>query len=153
LGVKWAAIPGVTAPSSQVTSNTANGQGAVNTAIPIFTNTTTVGSDITYATSANDGNSYTINQDANYAMSLTHNYTSADAFGISLNSAQLTTGVATITLANRLTMSHCVANKTATCGLTIRLVAGDVIRVHGEPGAAVFNNSWSQFTITQESIL
>ena len=60
------------------------------------------GSDITYTASSTNGDSYTINTAGVYSIHLNDGYASgACQIGISLNSAQLTTNIASITAANR----------------------------------------------------
>ena len=152
-GVKtFSSQPVVPAPS-RVRLNTANGYGSTNTAIRRFTNTVTnQGSDITYADSATLGASFTINTNGVYAITYTDCFTGVGSFhGISVDSNQLTTSVATITAANRLTvMGDPTGNYGGPASWTGYLTAGQVIRPHAV--AAVATGTMPQdFTITRIS--
>lgn len=135
---------------STVRLHTANGFGSTNTVIRRFTTTVTnTGTDITYADSATNGATFTINTTGRYAIGFTDSSGSATDFGISLNSSQLTTGISGITDADRLSMvTTGGANYRGFCGSTLTLTAGDVIRAHtsGTSGG-IANNT--QFTITR----
>lgn len=136
--------------ASMVRLNTANGYGSTNTKIRRFTNTVTnTGSDITYADSAANGASFTINTPGVYAISYSDIFNAQAANGISLNSSQLTTAIQSITVADRL----CVADTggssfSATVATTIYLSAGAVVRAHTN-GAADSVPALAQFTITR----
>ena len=138
---------------SMVRVNTANLFGSTNTVIRRFSTTvTSQGGDITYADSATLGALFTINTNGVYAISYTDGYAGGPSpVGISLNSAQLTTSVASITAADRLAMSSASAGDfMETTSTTVYLPAGSLIRPHTTTGA---NNpttpSQSQFTITR----
>lgn len=99
------------APFSQgsrsiVRLNTANGRGSTNTCIQRFTNIdTNYGTAITYADSATLGASFTINEDGIYSINFykgINTGTSICQAGISLNSSQLTTGLFSVAVADRL---------------------------------------------------
>lgn len=127
------------------------GYGAVNTTINRWTTTvSSVGTGVTFTNDANAGSAFTINETGIYSINFSQNTSGAAEFGISLNSAQLTTQVGTITSADRLAMANVsVANHTAQCNFTGRLTAGDVLRPHGDTtggGAGAAKASW---TITQ----
>lgn len=111
-----------------------NGHGSTNTKIRRFTTTEySTGSHITYADSATLGASFTIAAGGAglYACEFSDNTgASASAHGISLNSAQLTTGITAITDANRLTLTYCDADVAMPCTTVVRLAAGDVVRPH-----------------------
>lgn len=129
-GVVNLASPGTA--NASVSCNTGNGHGATNTKIRRFTNSTTTGVAITYADSSTLGGTFTINEAGLYSISYTDARTAgAGALGISLNSAQLTTTIDSITVANRLLW----ANTPGAAGYGVatwsgRLAAGDVIRAH-----------------------
>ena len=131
--------------------NTANGYGSTNTKIRRFTNTVTnQGSDITYADSATNGASFTINKAGRYAISYTDNFNAAASLGISLNSAQLTTNVDSITLSTLLAHANIqTINTPNTISVTLELAANDVIRPHTN-GTAV-GTGVVLFTITRVS--
>lgn len=135
---------------SMVRVNTANGYGSTNTMIRRFTTVVTnQGSDITYADSATLGATFTINTNGVYAVSFNDSYGSAEHVGISKNSTQLTTQFFSITLADKVAaMTTAGTNLASNCGVTLYLVAGDVIRAH-TTGSAFAGATASMFTITR----
>lgn len=144
---------GTEAPRSMVRMDTGNGHGSTNTRIRRFTNITSQqGSAITVTQSATDGDSFTINEDGVYSIGYSDMRSAGDAImGISLNSSQLTTSIASIAVADRLHLVFSVgANNYGHCSATVILSKGDVIRAHtdGNQNAAV---DLVQFTITQVS--
>jgi hypothetical protein len=71
--------------------------------------------------------------------------------GISKNSTQLTTQFFSIALADKVAaMTTAGTNLASNCGVTLYLVAGDVIRAH-TIGSAFAGASASMFTITRVS--
>jgi hypothetical protein len=126
---------------SAVRLNTANGYGSTNTKIRRLTNIiANTGSDITYADSAANGASFTINTDGVYAISFSDNFTAAGYVGISLNSSQLTTNVPDIAAADILAICTTAgASYLGECTAIIPLNAGDIIRLHTS-GAATGAN-------------
>lgn len=112
--------------------NTANGYGSTNTMIRRFTNILlNQGADVTYADSATLGGSFTINKSGVYAFSYSDSFASAQFFGLSLNSAQLTTAINSITAANVLVMGITGgAGSPQTVAATVYLQVGDVVRAH-----------------------
>ena len=132
----WQNAPGV--GNSEVIVNTGNGYGSTNTRIRRFTTTqSSVGTDITYADSAANGASFTINTTGIYAISYTERPSSAGYFGISVNSTELSTSIDTIADTNRIALSANGASLQATSvSVTTRLASGDVVRAHvGAAGA------------------
>ncbi len=117
---------------SEVTLTAGNGNGSVNTAIARFTTPQrNVGNDITYADSATLGASFTINTPGLYAITVVMLGTAGNAAGVSVNSAQLTTGVQAITAATRPVYCHIPnANQAFVASTVVRLAAGDVVRCH-----------------------
>ena len=112
---------------------TGNGHGSTNNQIRRFTTTqSSSGSAITYADSATLGATFTINTAGLYAISYADSCTSAvQNFGVSLNSAQLTTNIVLITAANRLGMTFSVgAGLGNVITIVALLAAGDVLRPH-----------------------
>jgi hypothetical protein len=109
-----------------------NGAGSTNTKIRRFVTTVVnTGSAITYADSVADGASFTINAEGVYNILYSdYSSTTAVVHGISLNSAQLTTAIDSITNANRLSIANSAINTATLCSVTKRLSAGDVIRPH-----------------------
>lgn len=140
--------------TSQVVAWSGNGVGSTNTAIFQFTQSSTVGSGITYANNGTSGTSFTINESGVYAISYIDYAGASDIFvGISLNSSQLTTSIDGITIADCLAALRVKStNNSGTAVATARLVAGDVIRPHVLAGATNHLggvNNYQQFRITQ----
>lgn len=144
-----------TASPSRVELNTngatTSGFGSTNTAIRRFTTIeTNVGSDITYADSATNGASFTINTNGIYAITHSDSYASAGLnSGISKNSNQLTTAISGITSANVLAVgSGNATNSAVHTSWTGYLVNGDVIRPHGSVASNTGTTN-SKFSITK----
>lgn len=127
--IPYTAVTGLA--HSSVIGDTPNGHGSTNTRIRRWTNTTTTGTDITYADSATAGMTLTINTTGFYVMTYTDaNSGAACNFGWSINSAQLTTSVNSITVANRLIEGGTTTGLQGNCSAGAYLTAGDVIRTH-----------------------
>lgn len=135
---------------SEVTLTGGNGTGSTNTAIARFTTAQrNVGTDITYADSATLGASFTINTPGLYSISVTNAESSAIAMGASVNSAQLTTGVAAITIATRPTYcANTTGGQVTGTSIIKRLAAGDVVRPHMN-NLGTNNNANSAFSISK----
>lgn len=126
---------GTSPGTSQVWVNTPNGHGSTNTAIRTFSNTVVnVGSDITYTSSATNGDSFTINTTGLYSITYSDGAsTQGNFYGLSRNSNQLTTSIDSINSAHFILDT---ANPTAVdsysipLSITIQLASGDVIRAH-----------------------
>lgn len=143
---------GAAVGNSMVRLNTANGYGSTNTKIRRFTNTVTnTGSDITYADSATNGASFTINTTGKYAISHTDQFTTGGGHaGISINSNQLTTNIGSITAAHIGATGYVAnANETVCASVTLDLTAGDVVRAHTNGEAAGTLTNATQFVITR----
>jgi len=129
-----------------VTVTTGNGHGSTNTKIRRFTTTlSSIGTAITYADSAANGASFTINARGLYAICYSDNGSSVQPFGVSVNSAQLTTDIQTITAANRLGIHYCIASGVSnTLPVVALLAVGDVVRPHdsGNMNSAVASDSY-----------
>lgn len=123
---------------SMVQLYTANGQGSTNTAIRRFTNTiTNTGTDITYADSATLGSTFTINTNGIYAIAYGDSFNGAGQLGLSLNSTQLSTNIASITDTNRIAFSSTTAaNVNAMVNATLYLPSSSIIRPHSIAGTA-----------------
>jgi len=144
-------------PSSIVPGNfslkleVGNGHGSTNNYIRRFTNTisNTLTTYATYADSSTNGMSVTVLVAGWFTMCYVDwNDTVDTVFGVSINSNQLTTSIASITSANRLTMVGTpAANRTAFCGGRRYCVPGDVIRAHtnGNPNGV---NLYTWFSVT-----
>ena len=137
--------------ASMVRLHTGNGCGSTNTAIKRFTTTAlNQGTDITYADSATLGASFTINTSGVYAISFSHTSTGTSYGGLSLNSAQLTTTVASITAANRLAAGQMgAAEIPLVVSWTGYLVAADVVRPHTDGSVDSSVPARENFTITR----
>jgi len=140
-------------PGSMVRCNTGNASpnqhGTTNTIIRHFANSSTTGSDITYAATNADGSSFTINADGVYAISYSDLVTaSSGVIGISLNSSQLTTSINSITTADRL-CSEAIGTSTQNISATVILSVGDVIRPHTDGFGNESETDRVDFIITQ----
>lgn len=137
--------------NSSVRLSAGNGFGSGNTHIRRFTTTvSSAGTDITYADDATAGMSCTINTTGVYAISYTDRRSDSAAtgyMGISLNSTQLSTSLASITNADILAISVSNSNDPATVAGSFHLTAGDTIRAHADG----MNDTGvlSRFTITR----
>lgn len=141
-----------TAVVSMVRLNTANGYGSIFSRIRRFTNVdANQGSDITYADSATNGASFTINTAGVYAISYTDNFTGASWVGISRNATLPASNISTLAIAEvvkAVTVSG--ANFPSEVSCTLFLPAGTVIRPHTDAapvGTAGANGC--MFTITR----
>jgi hypothetical protein len=137
---------------SVVRVNTANGYGSTNTFIRRFTTiVTNQGSDITYADSATLGATFTINTNGVYAISFSDQFNGSDFMGISLNSTQLTTSIASITASTRLAVTTTAtnANYPGSCGVTLYLNVGDVVRAHTDADPSGTIPALTTFTISR----
>lgn len=121
---------------SYVEGSTPNGHGSTNTMVRRWTNTTTVGGAITYADSAANGMSLTINEDGLYFMEYSDGNQGADGsafFGIAVN-ATGTTGITSLTFATGkranagggVTLDNGVSHVSA----LMRLSKNDVVTTH-----------------------
>lgn len=154
-GSGWHRIGNSMLPDSYVRVSTPNGHGSTNNRIRRFTSTTaSAGSDITFADSASNGSTFTINRKGIYVMSYTDESSAGEtAFGISVNSSELTTTISSITPADRLIFTETgSANNYSSTSVSALLNAGDVVRAHtnGSPNATTTR---AQFIITQVSKL
>jgi hypothetical protein len=152
-GLKWAANTATTLDHSVLT-HSPTGYGSTDNRIRIYSSATTRGTSITYATSATDGDTFTINDTGLYTISMMEFGTVANAtFGISNNGL----GNADITsLANsneQLAITFMpTASYPCSISVTVRLVAGDVIRAHVDGAGAGRPNGtgpMSQFRIVR----
>ena len=125
--------PQVPAKNSVVIVSTGNGHGSTNTRIRRWTTTLeNTGTAITYADSATLGGSFTINEAGIYAITVVDSsFGAAIIHGISVNSNQLTTSIASITAAHRLVEAAASASDTTIpCSVVTKLAQGDVVRAH-----------------------
>lgn len=143
---------GIAAPRSKVTCDTGNGYGSTNTKIRRFANASTQGTAITYTDDAALGGSFKINEDGVYNISYADFSTTAnDYIGLSKNTTQPTTSVASLTDSSFLILAGLpTANNFGVVPYTDIFRAGDVIRAHTS-GTANGNNNLVRFVITKVS--
>jgi len=132
------------AENSMVRLHTGNGHGSVNNKIRRFsTEVSNLGNAITYADSATDGASFTINEDGVYNVSYTDTYSAgAVRFGLSLNSSQLTNSINSLTADDMLSVTTAAsANFESESSWAGQLNKGDIIRPHtdGNPDGTTRN--------------
>lgn len=144
-------IPVQIGNKSEIFVTGGNGFGSTNTTIRRFsTSVVSLGSDITYADSATNGGSFTINTTGIYAISYTDGSSAAESIlGVSLNSSQLTTSIDSITNADRVTITDDYLNRYSNCSATLNLTASDVIRAHTDGTQNRTNDSEVLFRITR----
>ena len=136
--------------------NTLAGYGSTNNKIPYFTNeVSTDGSGIvTVENDSTNGFSITALIDCTVNFSWSVNANAATAFGVSLNSSQLTTGISSITTSDRIAYDDTSSSGVnATISASINLKAGDVLRPHTEssPPAGTANRNHLSFTAISEA--
>jgi hypothetical protein len=118
---------------SEVLLTNGNGHGSTNTKIRRYsTPQIQSGGDITYADSAADGASFTINTAGTYEITIVDAYSVNNSqIGASINSSQLTTSIDNITAADRLVFTNTsAAGFFNSASATFFANAGDVVRVH-----------------------
>jgi hypothetical protein len=138
-------------PDSQAHAYNGNGNGSSTDKIRRFSNNAVVGTDITYADSASNGASFTINADGIYALSYSDVGSSASGarICISLNQSNLLTQPQSLSATEILAIAQAGgANKQVCCSVTVRLSSGDVIRPSNN-GDADTTGSNCQFWVTQ----
>lgn len=132
---------------SEVHVHTGNGHGSTNNKIRRFTTTfLSIGTAITYADSAGNGGSFTINEDGMYFISYQDLHSSAHELGISVDSAQLTTAIDSITDATRIVWGTAVANRPGWCNWIGWIKAGSVVRAHTD-GTTTDTSSQGRFQV------
>jgi hypothetical protein len=136
---------------SRVRVHTSNGYGSVANKIRRFTTVVeNQGSDITYADSATQGATFTINKAGVYGISYSEVGSVAAHFGVTLNETQTTLFTTNVNAADRLCAAVCPsADWLGHTGVTAYLPAGSVIRPHTDAPGASANASAVQFTITR----
>lgn len=118
---------------SNVIASVGNGHGSTATMIRRFTTGTTTGTDITYADSATNGATFTINTSGTYGIAYSDiSTTGTVTIGISVNAASLTTTIGNTTIANgkRAQTSSSAANIITHVATSLYLTAGDIVRAH-----------------------
>jgi hypothetical protein len=137
------------AENSMIRLHTGNGYGSTNTKIRRFsTEVSNLGNAITYADSATDGASFTINEDGVYYISHTDgNIAFAGRTGISLNSTQLTTNIELTNTADIIGNVVCVSSNVGECTFSGQLYKGDIVRPHDYGGND--HTTQANFTISK----
>lgn len=109
-----------------------NGFGSTNNKIHRYTAAKTyIGTAVTYADSAANGASFTINEPGLYYMNMgDYSEGVASHYGISVNSSQLTTSIESITATNQVMYSYLTASIPGSFSGVAKFVAGDVVRPH-----------------------
>lgn len=135
---------------SEIVLTTANGHGSSSTYIRRFTTTElSVGSAMSYpGDSSTLGVEITIAKDGVYSIVYIDVYTGGIAIlGISLNSAELTTGITNIVASTRIAAAANDDGSTSLVATTRRLKVGDVIRPH--TNSTVNATTLAKFSITR----
>lgn len=154
----WAASPTLvsvmpfsTGSRSQFLANTSNGYGSTATKIRRWTNRTTVGTAITCADSATNGEVCTVNEDGVYSIEYHDQSSGTMTMGLSLNSSADTTNIQSIAVANRICLTFAgTATGAISCTWTGILKNGDSIKFHSD-GAAAGTTDRSGATMVQVS--
>lgn len=119
--------------TSEIVLDTGNGAGAVNTLVRRFTNTRkNSGPAITYADSANNGASFTINRKGKYAIMYADTNAAANSnFGITVNCSSLATAIPSMTYTQgKRAIAYIASSTRAFCQVTLNLEVGDVVRAN-----------------------
>ena len=131
-----------------------NGYGSTNLAIRRFqTVVTNTGTSITYADSASLGATFTINSTGVYSITYADQCSgSSFSFGASLNSTLLSSSIGDLSLTQRLFLANTSLSQVIIpASITLRLVAGDVIRAQTSVASTQDNSSAVQFSINRVS--
>lgn len=127
------------AGNHEITVSTPNGYGATSTKIARWTTTQSSSGSITYADNANTGGSFTCVVPGLYELCLMGPFgaTAALHIGASLNTTTPTTNIEAIAASERVLYGRWdnTVNSAFSMTKVVRLVAGDVIRVHGNGNA------------------
>jgi hypothetical protein len=140
-------------PNSMLQIDTGNGTGTTPNYIRRFSGsaTTTGNAAITYLDTAATGATFTAAQAGVYGIFYSDYGTGGrDLFGISLNSAQLTTQLINITSTTRFMMfSNPAANEIGSGATHVKLAVNDVIRCHGNSTSGISTADETQLIIVQ----
>lgn len=139
-------------PRSEVSVSSGNGHGAVNTRIRRFTTTDkNSGTAITYADSANNGGSFTINEAGLYTISYCDASSGTAVIGVSVNGSALTTSIESQTYAQgKRIASFGTTAGNPFCSWTGVLAVNDVVRAHTN-ASPDSTTTTCMFTITKVS--
>jgi hypothetical protein len=134
-------------PRCEIHLSNGNGFGATSSKIRRFTtvqkDTSSAAGGFTWSDDSNLGTVVTITRDGLYFASYSDTHTAADYYGISLNSASLTTPVNSLGASEAICITSTTASASPTEASFIGVLrAGDVIRPHGSQATSnstVFN--------------
>jgi hypothetical protein len=132
-----------------------NGYGSSSTKIQKFTTEVDASDDVvvTVDNSATLGFTVTANMKCNLHITFGSHANSAAQYGISKNSTQLTTGISTITVADRMVIDRqAAANNSEYTSWEGVLEIGDVIRTHTEGIATGSNPSQGSVTVVATAV-
>ena len=139
---------GMESARSQIRVHTGTGFGSVNANRRFTTILQNLGSAITYADSATDGASFTINEDGVYAMDWVEIASGANFEPlITLNEVDPTA----VTVGERIVNGFIPNGERDECNATILLSKGDVVRLTGSNTSVTDSNDLTQFRIVQVS--
>lgn len=141
----------IASPDSMVSVDTGNGYGSTNTRIRRFTNSSVVGSGITYADSATLGGTFTINKAGVYGVYYGDRASATGAvWGVSLNGT-VGTDIDSLPASQRMAIvTDSISASPLSCSTTFRCAINDVIRAHTDVGSQPTNtNAQTQFIVTQ----
>lgn len=114
-----------------------NGWGSTATAIRRFLSSSVTGVGLAYSDSSTAGAALTCTENGLYYFSYSELFSTANSFGLSVNSSQLTTDIESITAANKIISSATTAATTlSNVSVVVPLVAGDVVRAQTNTGLA-----------------
>jgi len=146
------AATGAATPNSEVWVQEGNMWGSTNTYVRIFSNViTNVGSDITYATDASLGDSFTINATGIYAVSYWDVFTSGEYIGVVLNGTQPTVQLTSLTTITEAITLCCTpsGNDAGLCSTVLHLTSGDVLWAQTDAATQAGVNKLTAFRITR----
>ena len=154
--VTLASVPKVTAVQSMVRLIGSNGYGTTNTAVWRFTTqVTNQGTDITYAASAANGDTFTVNTNGVYAITYCNQYNTGTYMGLSLNAtgSDLTTSIVNLAASKIVAFSTtATSNYPIAVSWTGYLPSGSIVMAHnGVSSVAGTITAGVNFTITRVS--
>jgi hypothetical protein len=140
---------------SMIRVSSSNGYGSTNTVIRRFNSLNkNLGSAIVYNDSATDGASFVVQESGIFSISYTDVFTTANWFGITVNSTELTTLIQTMAnvddrLSMAVTHSSGDSNSISWEGY---LNKGDIVRPHCGNGGDFGSNDRAYFTMSKQGV-
>jgi hypothetical protein len=133
---------------SEIYLEATSGRGSTDTGVYIFTNVRkSTGTAITRATSAGNGDTFTINREGRYTIVFSHQSSAAINLCVTVNSSSLA-GVVTAYSNGKRGFTISDANRNAPITWTGRLYPGDVVRAQGSANG-VTGNDQTSFSIAR----